>query len=167
MNLIAKLPVVMAVIILGIACCLGYNYIYVPNQERVTAIQAKITLEKATQQSQSEVATLLEELDKYRKRLPPAPDASWLAKQVVQISEQANIQLKSISQENPQINRPFFKLAVNVEFNSGYHELGAFLDLIERAGSYLQVERLDVEKVGSQGRAAPLTFIHALAIVRA
>jgi len=139
-----QLPLLLSAIIVGMASAVGYNYIYLPNQGRVSAIQAKIEEERVTQQSQLEVGALLDEYDGYRKRLPKAPDTSWLVQQAVTLSEQAGIQLEAITQGNPQPSPPFTLITITLEFSASYHELGTFIDLIERAPHFLQVERLDI-----------------------
>ena len=148
-----RLSLIIATIILGIAGALGYNFIYLPNYQKVAQIQITIAEEQATQQAQKDISVLLQELETYRKSLPQSPDTSWLASEVMVISQQAGITLASIIQTSPEPYQQFVHLAIKLEFVCSYHELGTFVDLLERSDHFLRVERLEVS-VAATGDSA-------------
>ena len=145
---------VMSVVLSG---GIGYNYVYAPSQKQVRLIQTQIAQEQQYQRAQADVASLLAQVDRYRKRLPEAPEPSWIVRELVTLAQQTGIQLTSITQETPQsATQQWTRLAVAVQFTASYHQLGAFIDAIERSQRFLRIERLTIaraESTGSQLRA--------------
>ena len=130
---------------------IGYNTIYKPQQGQLTAVRVEITAEQAKQQTQAEVATLLQSIDDYRKRLPSAPEPSWLVHTLVGLAEKSGVQLTTITQEFPQKADQFTRLSVNLQFTANYHQLGALLDEIERSSAFIRVDRLSLSKTSAAG----------------
>jgi Tfp pilus assembly protein PilO len=137
------------VIGVAIALPLGYNMIYVPQQVQVLSIRRQVAEEQKKQQTESEVALLLQQLQQYRDRLPQEPDPSWLAREVVPLAEKAGVQLATIHQETPQESEQSIRLSITLQFAAPYHRLGAFLDDIERSERFIRVERVRI----SEGKA--------------
>jgi Tfp pilus assembly protein PilO len=143
-----KEMLLIGVIGVAISLPLGYNMIYVPQQVKVVSIKRQIAEEQKKQQTESEVALLLQQLQQYRDRLPQEPDPSWLVREVVPLAEKAGVQLATIRQEVPQESDQYTRLSIILQFAAPYHRLGAFLDDIERSERFIRVERVRV----SQGR---------------
>ena len=139
-------------IILATACGIGYYAIHVPAQNEVRLIQSQIAEERANQTGKSDVSALLAQMQRYRVRLPKDADPSWLAQEVVELAQKSGIQLSSITQDTPQALDKFTRLAVNLQLTATYHQLGAFLDEIERSPRYIRVERLTVDRTGEDER---------------
>ena len=137
----------------AIAVLVGYHVIYVPHQAQVRLTQDRIAEERATQEMQAEVAALLGQVERSRKRLPEAPDPSVLVHDVATLAQQAGVQLTSITREPPQELAPFTHLIVRLQGTTSYHQLGVFLDALERADQFLRVERLEVGKSNWRGPA--------------
>ena len=141
---------ILASVAVALTGLVGYNLIYVPQQQQVSLIRKQIAQEQASQQTAVTVAGLLQELERRRARLPNEADPSWLVRIVVELAEKTGVQLTTISQETPQPQaEQLTRVAVNLQFDASYHELGAFLDALERSDRFLRVERMHVSRSGS------------------
>jgi len=121
----------------------GYT-IHKGYQEKLRLVEAQTANEHSTQASQAQTAATFRQIEQYRKRLPNEPSPSWLVSEAMSLGERVGLQLSAIAQESPQEIQQFTRLAVTLEFSASYHELGLFLDRLEHAGSFIQVERLQV-----------------------
>lgn len=139
-----KPTLLIAVIGVAIAGLFGYHGIYVRQQEQVRLIQGQIEQERANQQARADVAALVQEFERYRQRLPAEPDPSWLVREAVELGEQSGVDLKSFTQDAPQPFQKFTRLSVTLQLRASYHQLGMFLDRVERSDHYLHVDSLDV-----------------------
>ena len=139
---------------------IGYNYVHAPQQRQVRLIHTQIAQEQQLQRTQAEVADLLLQIDRYRKRLPEEPDPSWIVRDLVTLAQQAGIQLTSITQEAPQPSaQQLTRVAVAVQFSASYHQLGTFLDAIERSKRFIRVERLNIARVDPAASHAPIQLV--------
>lgn len=136
--------VIAAAIQVALGGFVGYNFIHQPHQASLRAVDKEIEEARKTHQSQSDVAALLAQVERYRTRLAPQPDSSWLAREVVALSEQAGVKLTTIMQEAPRQVDPFTRLAIDVSFTATYHQLGAFLDLVEHAPRFIRADQLQI-----------------------
>ena len=62
---------------------LGYHRINGWQQQQARLTQTQIAQEQDNQEVQADVASLLSQIEHYRKRLPREPDPSWLVREVV------------------------------------------------------------------------------------
>jgi Tfp pilus assembly protein PilO len=118
----------------------------VPQQRRVSLIQAQVAQEQATQEMQQAVAALLDDLEAQRRQLPQEPDPSWLVREVVAVAQQSGVQLTTITQEPVQPFDQYTRLGVTLQLNASYHQLGAFLDELERSPAFIRVERIGLTR---------------------
>ena len=153
-----KSTFLMGVIGLALGGLVGYDRVYVPSQQRVHQIHTQIAQEEEQQQTKTEVAALLLQIDQYRKRLPDEPDPSWLIREVVAHAKQAGVQLTTINQAPPQTFPEFTHLSVNLQFTASYHQLGTFLDAIERSNRLIRVEQLHLRAVDEGNADAQATI---------
>lgn len=146
-------------IVVATACAIGYYGIHVPAKNEVRLIQQQIAEEQNSQGTKTDVAALLAQIERYRARLPEEADPSWLAQQLVTLAQQSGVQIASITQETPQPSDRFTRLAVNLQLTASYHQLGAFLDAVERSPYLIRVERLTVDRTEGEERGrAQVTF---------
>jgi Tfp pilus assembly protein PilO len=146
-------------IVIASACLIGYYGIHVPAQNEVRLIHAQIAEEQASQTLQSDVSAVLAQIGRYRERLPSETDPSWLAEQVVALAQRAGVHLSSITQDPPLTSPQYTRLSVNLQLAASYHQLGAFLDEIERSPFFIRVDRLSMERVeGSEQGLVRVTF---------
>ena len=128
--------------------------IYVPQREQVRLSRAQAAGEQAIQQMQAEAAALLAQVERYRKRLPEEADPSVLARDVVELAERSGVQLTSIARGEPEPlhgSPNVTLLTVTLTGTSSYHQLGAFLDALERSERFLRVERFEINRPGDRG----------------
>ena len=146
---------------IGVALTLGVGYyiIYVPYQNRVSQIHTQVAEEQANQQTQAEVASLLQQVEQYRKRLPQGPDPSWLVREVVGLTESTGVTLTTISQDPPRSFGPFTRLGVKIQISTSYHQLGSLPDAIERSSHFIRVERFTVTRPSEEGQPAIATLV--------
>ena len=152
------LLVVLAIVVAA-ACGIGYYAIHVPAQNEVRLIHTQIDEERASQSTKGDVAALLTQIKRYHARLPDDVDPSWLAQEVVALAQQSGVQLGSITQAVPQQLDTFTLLAVNLQLTASYHQLGAFLDAVERSPYFIRVDRLSVDRAdGGERGLIQVTF---------
>jgi len=149
----SKIPwVIGAVVGLVLGYLVGYNNIYVRQRGQVQLKQRLVAQEQADQEARQQVTELLDQIERYRQQLPPEPEPSWLVDQAVAASRQAGITLSSIAPGAPQAGKFYTRLSVGFQFSASYHQVGAFLDHLERSPNFVRVENLDVNMVrGPQG----------------
>lgn len=138
-----KTLVVAGLVAVVVAVPFGYN-IRRRTHAQLAQVRQRIAQEHALQQTQTEIIAAMKQADRYRKRLPSEPNASWLVNEVVALSEQANVPLSTITQSPPQIFPQLTRLAIEIECMVSYHQLGDFLDRLERAEPFIQVEHLEI-----------------------
>ena len=139
-----KPMVVGAAVGLVLAYLVGYNTIYARQRGQAQVIRQQIVQEQKDQRIQHETATVLQQMERYHTQLPQEPDPSWLVHEAMAASQQAGVDIASIQQDNPQVGKQFTRLAITLQFRATYHQLGAFLDRLERSGSFIRVDQLGV-----------------------
>ena len=78
-----KRTLVVGAILVAFAGYFGYHGVYLPTRAARAQVPLALQQEQADQRVQAEVAARVEEIEQYRRRLAPEPDASWLVNQVV------------------------------------------------------------------------------------
>jgi Tfp pilus assembly protein PilO len=152
------LPIALAIIV-ATACGIGYYGIHVPAQHEVRLIQTQIAEERASQGTKGDVAALLARIEHYRERLPKDADPSWLAQEVVALAQKTGVQLTSMTQDAPQPLDTFTRLSVNLQVAATYHQLGAFLDEVERSPHFIRIDRLSLDHAdGDERGLVQVTF---------
>ena len=139
-----KASLLVAVIGLALGGFVGYHTIYAPKREQARLIVIQAAQRQADQQTQDETATLLRQVEQHRKRLPPEPEPSWLVQEVVALGRQLGLELTTITPDLPQETPQYTRLSVTLQFDATYHELGTFLDALERSEAFIRVEHIDL-----------------------
>lgn len=133
----------------ALAAVLGYTKIYVPRQQEIQRIRAEGAQQRTNDQTAAEVAAYLEQIERYRKRLPAEPDPAWLVRELVPLAQDAGVQVTAITQEDPQSFGSFTRLGVKFQVRASYHQLGTFLDAVEGADRFIRVDRVTIQPQGS------------------
>ena len=139
-------------IVVVLTGAIGYYGIHRPKENGVRVLQTQIAEERASQGVKEEVAALLAQIERYRRRLPQDADPSWLAQEVMAVAKKSGVQLTSITQVPPQQSDRYTQLSVNLELSATYHQLGAFLDEIEHSPRFIRVDRLSVDRSNGDER---------------
>ncbi len=148
-------PFLVVLTIVVATTCGGWYYgIHVPAKNEIRLIQAQSPEERARQNTKEEVATLLAQIKRYRERLPSDADPSWLAQEVVELAQKAGVQLISITQVVPRSLDKFTLLSVNLQLTASYHQLGAFLDEVERSPHFIRVDSFSVDRAETDERGS-------------
>lgn len=139
-----KESLVAATIIVALAGFVGYHKIYARHQAQRTQLLAELQSEEEQQRAAADVAQVYQQIERYRERLSPTKDTSWLLNEIVTIADASGVQLTTITPEAPNAIGPFTRLAVSLQFTASYHELGSFLDRLENAKPFFRVDQLSV-----------------------
>lgn len=145
------MPILLAIIVV-LTGGIGYYGIHRSKGPEVRLIKTQIAEEQASQGTTGEVAALLGQIERYRGRLPKDADPSWLAQEVESIAQRMGVQVNSITQDAPQPIEQFTHLSVTLQLTATYHQLGAFLDEIERSPRFIRVDRLSVDRLDEDER---------------
>ncbi len=150
----------------------GYHAIYARQQAQLRVIRSQITDAQADQGTQQVAAGLMKELEGYRKRLAPEPDPSWLVRETMSLMNASGLQLTSVAQEAPRAvsTTPFTRLSISLQCRGTYHQVGEFVDRLERAGVFIKVETLDLAppvKDGLSTARLVISTVHAPSVVPA
>jgi len=148
-----KPTLLIAAIGLALAGVFGYHTLYVPQQGRARVIRAQIAQAQADQRAQAEAAALVRDVETYRKRLPPEPDPSWLVRETAALAQQAGIELNSITPEPVQSSSEVTRLVIRIQCEASFHQVGSFLDLVERSERFIRVEQVQMS-AGQEGGPA-------------
>ena len=146
----------------ALATLVGYNAIYVPQREQTRLSRTQVAEEQSTQAMQAEVAALLARVERSRTRLQDEPDPSVLVRDVVELAEQTGVQLTSIARETPETFPQFTRLSVTVIGSASYHQLGAFLDALERSERFLRVDRFEISRATEHNPASVQVSVSTL-----
>lgn len=141
-------------IVVATACGGWYYGIHAHAKNEIQLIQAQSAEERARQSTREEIAGLLAQIERYRERLPSNADPSWLAQEVVELAQQARVQITSITQAPPQSFDKFTFLSVNLQLTASYHQFGAFLDEVERSPHFIRVDRFSVDRSDTDERGS-------------
>ena len=150
----------------AVAGILGYNVVYKGYQEKLHLVHTQLAQEQATRDLQRDVAERYRQIEQYRKRLAPEPDPSWLVNQAAALGQQAGLKFATIDRETPQGLSQYTRLAVTLQFSATYHQLGMFLDRVERTQYFFRVERLEVSKPKREGEVASVLLVLSTMYVR-
>ena len=150
-----KAQLVVAALAVAVGLPAGYN-VAKGHQEQLRLIQKQIAQARTTRQTEGQITATMGQIERYRARLPSEPSPSWLVHEAVALGEQVGLQLTTIDQDPPQDQQAYTRLGITLEFSATYHQVGRFLDLIERSERFIRVERLEVSpsRTGENNRAS-------------
>ena len=134
-------------VIAALAALGGYQRLYAPSQHMLSTLQTQLEEQRQTQELRVQLARSLQDMERFRKRLPPKPEAEWLVHEVGQLAEKTGVQLTSIAPQDPTKLGALTRLAVMLQFRASYHQLGEFVSILENATAFMRVDRLEVVRV--------------------
>ena len=154
-------PAMLGSVAIGLALTyvIGYHGMYTHHNKRAQQIEAQIVQEQTQRKAKEEVAALLKQMEQSREQFSPSPDAAWLVREAVSLGRKAGLELKTISQEDPKKVQQFTYLSANLRFTATYHQLGTFLDYLERSGRFIRIDRLEINEPQKEGGSAPVEVV--------
>ena len=135
---------VSGIIVLACAGYFGYHIAYVRPRETLQQVEQQLEEARQEQELRQQVAQSLNVLDQQRQRFAPRLDPDWLLQEVGKLAREAGVEVASLSPQTTQQGGEFTQLAVTLQFESTYHQLGQFLSRIERAPQSIRVDDLDL-----------------------
>ncbi|RKY37626.1 MAG: hypothetical protein DRP78_00555 [Candidatus Omnitrophota bacterium] len=112
---------------------------------------------------ENEVALKLNKLKKIKENLKPISESSYFLSEVAKIVGKLNLKMVSILVLPIAKRKEFVKLFVNLELNSTYHELGAFISSLEKADFFINVDKLLIS--GERDNLKANTRVKALLVL--
>ncbi len=133
------------VVLLALAGYVGYHALYLPLQKTLRGLQGQLQESQQTYDLRKGLANSLEKLKTLRQRLAPNAETEWLVREVNRLAESVGIKPPlSITPQRPAKLQEFTSLAVTVEFDTTYHQLGQFISSLERAESFLRLDEFQL-----------------------
>ena len=149
-----KPSLVSGIIVLALSGYFGYHIGYVRPRETLQQVQKGLKEAQQEQELRSEVAVSLEKLEREQKQFAPKADPDWLLQEVGKLTRDAGVQVTSLSPQPIQKQSEFTQLAVSLQFEATYHQLGQFLSHVEHAEHAIRIDELDVSpQRANAGRA--------------
>ncbi len=146
-----KPSMVSGIMALLLAGYVGYRGIQVPVQQQVRRLQDQLAKERATQDMRVKLARSYDEFERLRKNLSPESSTEWLLREITKRAEEQGIQVDSIAPQDRRQAHDTAQLAVNLRIRASYHQLGRFLDSLERTTPYIWVEDVQVDRDENNG----------------
>ncbi len=151
-----KPSLITGAIVLAFAWHVGYHH-YQESQHAIATIARHLREEQATQALRAGVAQSLGELEQFRRQLSPARDTEWLVGEVSRLAQDAGIRLSAIVQQEPRTVQGFTHLAVTLQVNASYHQLGQFVSTLENAPVFLRVDEVTLDRKDQEGASVRMT----------
>ena len=158
----------MSVGVAAISLLTAQRMIIAPHQRQLEHIRATMQEEQELLRVQQGIAKHWPIVKQYQLRLPGVSSPDWLVREVTRLAEQAHLQLQSI---DPEMSRPYergaTRMAVRIQLESTYHDVGVFLSLLESSPKYIRVEELEMHPAkGLSDITADMDLKHFLTSVR-
>ncbi len=139
-----KPAVVTGIIVLALGSYFGYHVAYVSPGKSLEQVQLQAKEAEQEQELRAQVAASLKALEQARRKFAQRSDSDWLLQEVSKLGQEAGFQVTSITPQAPQKIGEYTQLAVSMQLETTYHQLGRFLSRIERTDSVIHVDDLDV-----------------------
>lgn len=114
----------------------------------------KVAIERKRVKLENKVGIKLNELTKIRKKMVVIQESSRFLAEVAKIAGQLNMKLKAITALPREKRNDFIKLAVSLELDTTYHELGLFISKIENSEVFMAVDKMELGSLVTAENAA-------------
>ncbi len=121
----------------------GGSFMYEKNNVKLK----KIKIQCQRVRLENKVGVKLNELTKIRKKMTVIQESSRFLAEVAKTAGQLNLKLKAISALPREKRNDFIKLAVSLEVDTTYHEMGLFISKIESSEVFMSVDKMDMASV--------------------
>jgi Tfp pilus assembly protein PilO len=154
-----SITLVVGVGLLVVAAFIGFQFIYNPRAAQVQGIQNQIRQESLAREQRKEVAQLLDKIAVDLSLLAPEADPAWLAREALALASDAGIRVNMVNQKDVLQEADQLRLSVAIDGSGTYHQLGKYIDLIERSKQFMWVERMDVRPLGKEGGVLSIQMV--------
>ncbi|MFH2138292.1 MAG: type 4a pilus biogenesis protein PilO [Candidatus Omnitrophota bacterium] len=136
-----KKTLIIGVVIFAVVLFFGGRGIYNHSITRLV----KYRQERARVQLENKVGNKLGDLQKIREGMKVVKESSQFLAEIAKISGVLNMKLVSISALPMEKRGEFIKLSVQLELDTTYHQLGAFVSKLEGEDLIMIIERLEIK----------------------
>lgn len=150
-----RILVIQTLLIGGLATMVGNQWVVRPQHLAAAQAEREVAEARELLTLQRRLATQLPQVLAQRSRLPERQTLEPMVGELAKWAETAGVRLTNIEPTLPQTKAEVTRLAVSLQFESGYHELGSFVSLIERSPQYLRVDALQMQPVSGQTDKQP------------
>lgn len=146
-----------------------------PRLIKYESIKADIAKEEQNLATAKELISKKEEYEKaiqyvnqrikyYEGKLPQEKETDQLLENLARIATDTNIKYQSIrpgsmsSLKSENIDLPYFRWAITMKLTCGYHELGNYINQLETATRFIQVDSLTIDATESSQHQVTLNL---------
>ena len=125
------------------------NSIFRSQSGRIERLKAEAAEEHEMNRLLVEIGRAVEEIDSYLPRIPLEKNVDWLRREVTRIAAESEVKIVSITPRSPEKKDLYTRLAVGMEVECGYHQLGEFVSELESSKRFTNIDslKLDAGKV--------------------
>lgn len=127
------------------------NSIFRSQSRRIEGLKAKVAEEREKNRLLIEIGEMVEEIDSYQPRIPLERDVDWLRMEVIRMANESGVKIISITPRSPEKRHLYTRLAVEMEVECGYHQLGEFVSKLESSKRFIKIDSLNLEAGGATG----------------
>jgi len=146
MDIGKRMDLVVFVLIVFLACLIGYNGIYKGGLNRIAGIESQIEEEKKKNELLAIISALDRKLQGYQGRSFPSTEITPVLDIVSELAKELEIKIEKFDPLPPVYGEQFVELPAAVPFSCEYHKLGKFLSLIESNREFILIKQLTVQK---------------------
>ncbi|MCP4649320.1 MAG: type 4a pilus biogenesis protein PilO [PVC group bacterium] len=99
---------------------------------------------------ENKVGKKLAELQKIRENMPIIKESAHFLSEVAKVAGALNMNMVSISAQPVERRKDMVKFSVQMELDTTYHQLGAFISKIEGGDLFVNVDALDIRSKSNQ-----------------
>jgi len=119
------------------------NSIFRSQSRRIEGLKAKVAEEHEKNRLLIEIGKMVEEIDSYQPRIPLERDVDWLRREVIRMANESEVKIVSITPKSPEKRHLYTRLAVEMEVECGYHQLGDFVSKLESFKKFISILKIN------------------------
>ena len=128
------------------------NSIFRSQSGRIERLEERITEEREKNRVLIEVRKAEKEIDSYQPRIPLEKDVDWLRREVIRMANESEVKIISINPQSPEVRAQYTRLAIKMEMECGYHQLGDFISKLESSKRFIKIDSLSLDAVEGGGK---------------
>ncbi len=141
-----KKDIIIFILVILIACLIGYNLVYRYNLSKIDFIKFQIDEEKKKNEILGIIGILDKKLRGYQKRSFSTTEITPVVDKISALAKKTNIKIEAFNPKPAISQEHYIQLPLEIPLSCEYHKLGQFLSLIESSEEFLWVTRLDMKK---------------------